>query len=75
MGMGTRNHFIGWNRFGSSGNLIGLAALGGMISSSAAASTGIAISSLSDAAVSNAILAVWGGGTLRAGGAGVAGAQ
>ena len=54
------------------GNIIGVAVTGG-ITSSATASTGIAISSLSGAAATNASLAALGGGSLASGGLGMAG--
>ncbi len=54
------------------GNIVGLAVTGG-ITSSATASTGIAISSLSGAAATNASLAALGGGSLASGGLGMAG--
>ena len=57
----------------AAGNLIGLAASGGLISTISVASTGTAISALSGAAATNATLAALGGGTLAAHGAGVAG--
>lgn len=57
----------------AAGNLIGLAASGGLISTISVASTGTAISALSGAAATNATMAALGGGTLAAHGAGVAG--
>ena len=54
------------------GNLVGLAVTGG-ITSTATASTGVAISSLSGAAATNASLAALGGGSLATGGLGMAG--
>lgn len=57
----------------ATGNLIGLAASGGIMSTITVASTGTAISSLSGAAATNATLAALGGGTLASHGAGVAG--
>lgn len=55
------------------GNLIGIAATGGIVNTLAVASTGTAVSALSGAAATNAAMAALGGGALSAGGLGMAG--